>query len=113
MTGAVTRDVVYEESNGEERLKADLRVVGTLREDFLDWSVVGAAGRSRGERVQVTGPLADLGVGPTTWHVAESVSGLVTATGGLEAAFGASARLDADHVVLADYELAGLGGLHG
>ena len=113
VTGALTRDVVYEESNGEERPEAGLRVVGTLREDFLDWSVVGAAGRARGERVQVTGPLEDLGVGPTTYHVAESVSGLVTATGGLEAAFAASTRLDADHVVLADYELAGLGGLHG
>ncbi len=110
--GAVTRDVVYEESNGDERPDAGGRVIAGLREEYLDWCVTGAAGRSRGEHVQVAAPLADLAVGPVTYHVAEAASGMVTATGGLETAFATSMRQSADQVVLADYELVGLVG-HG
>ena len=109
VTGALTRDVVYEESNGEDRPHAGLRVLGGLRAELLGWSVTGAAGRGR--RVAAAADLADLQVRPVTYAVADAVTGAVAAQGtGLDAAFATSARHTVDRVVLADYELAALRG---
>lgn len=111
-THALTVDVVYEESDGQDRRPAGSRPLGLLVEEFLAWSVVGAAGRSHAQQVSVVAPLAGLAVTPTPYAVADAATGsVVGAPGtGLEQAFGASTRRSADTVVLADYELAGLVG---
>ncbi|PVG80870.1 hypothetical protein DDE18_21040 [Nocardioides gansuensis] len=108
----LTVDVVYEESDGHERPPAGSRSLGALGEEFLAWSVVGAAGRSHAQQVPVARPLAGLKVTPTSYAVADAATGTAVAAAvtGLEGAFGASARVSADRVVMADYELAGLGG---
>ncbi len=106
VTGPLTRDVVYEESNGEDRPAAGSRVLGGLREELLDWCVTGAAGRARGAQ-PTSSPLQGLAVGPVRYAVADAATGAASAAGtGLEAAFATSARQTVDRVVLADYELA-------
>jgi hypothetical protein len=106
VTGPLTREVVYEESNGEERPKAGSRVLGALREEYLDWCVIGAAGRARGEQVAVTG-LEQVKVNPVAYAVADAATGIAaTTSSGLDAAFATSGRHSVDHVVVADYELA-------
>jgi hypothetical protein len=102
----LTRDVVYEESNGEERPAAGSRVLGGLRAEYLDWCVTGAAGRARAEQVAVPSP-PRVKVNPVSYVVADAATGVATAAGaGLDAAFATSARQSVDHVVMADYELA-------
>ena len=110
LADTVVGDVVYEESSGEGRAPAGQRHLRPLGDELLGLAVLGAAGRSHGQGVPVTGPLADLKVTPTAFAVVDAATGAMSAGAGLGIgeAFAASARKSVDTVVMADYELAGL-----
>ena len=104
-------DVVYEESNGDDRPPSGSRHFGVLDVAFLDWAVLGAAGRKQQERVTVAGRAAGPHGQPGVLRRGRRRHrrGRRRASGfGLDQAFGASNRVSVDRVVMADYELAGL-----
>ena len=110
LADTLVADVVYEESNGDDRPPSGSRHFGVLDVAFLDWAVLGAAGRKQQERITVAGALQDLKVNPVSYAVADAATGAVDAASGfgLDKAFGASNRVSVDRVVMADYEVAGL-----
>ena len=112
LTDPITAEVGYEESSDGRRPPAGSRHLVGIDEASVGWCVLGAAGRSHGERVIVEGPRAGLRVTQTEYASVDAATGeLAGGVGlGLDQAFAASARLSVDTVVMADYELAGLVG---
>jgi hypothetical protein len=108
LADTLTATVVYETLGEEGRPPAGSRVLDRIDASFLDWSVLGAAGRAHSEHVARPHLREDLGVDPVTYAVVDAATGAVAAaaTSGLQAAFAASAKTSVDHVVMADYELA-------
>ena len=110
LADTLTATVVYETLNQEGRPPTGSRILDRVDGSFLEWSVLGAAGRARAEHAPRPQLREDLGVNPVTYAVVDAATGAVAgpATSGLDAAFAASAKTSVNQVVMAGYELAAL-----
>ena len=105
--GALSVDIVYEEATNDPDTGRSSILV-KLSPDFMDWVATGAAGRHHASDGPVV-PRRDLGIREQVYAVADAASGRRLAEVEGESLVATSIRQSADTVLVAEYELGGLG----